>query len=80
MATWMDKGIPGTAKVVEYKITLKGARQRSSIGMTSLSRKIGIFKELVNGQDEDDQKSSSFLNDELKSVLEAKKLVESHLR
>ena len=54
MATWMDKGIPGTAKVVEYKITLKGARQRNSIGMTSLSRKIGIFKELVNGQDEDD--------------------------
>ena len=65
MATWMDKGIPGTAKVVEYKIILKGARQRNSIGMTNLSRRIGIFRECLHDQDEDDQKSSMFLNDEL---------------
>merc|ERR1711888_404076 len=73
----MDKGIVGTAQVVKYKTVLKGVRQKNTIGMTNLSRKIGIFKECVNDQDEDDQKSSKFLNDELKSVLEAKKIVES---
>ena len=71
--SWMDVGIPGTAQVVNFKAVLKGSRQKNTLGMTNLSRRIGIFKECVNG--DEDQKSSKFLSDELKSVLEAKKIV-----
>ena len=72
----MDQGISGTAQVVKYKTTLKGARQKSTMAMNNLTRKIGMFKECVNNLDEDD-KGSTFLNDELKAVLEAKKTVEA---
>ena len=71
----MDQGIVGTNQVATYKSTLKGARQRSTLALNDLTRKIGIFKECVSGLDEDD-KGSTFINDELKAVLEAKKSVE----
>ena len=44
--------------------------------MNNLTRKIGMFKECVSGLDED-EKGSTFINDELKAVLEAKKSVET---
>merc|ERR1711888_14820 len=72
----MDQGITGTAQVVKYKTTLKGARQKSTLAMNNLTRKIGMFKECVSGLDED-EKGSTFINDELKAVLEAKKSVET---
>ena len=72
----MDQGIKGTTMVAKYKTTLKGARQKSTFAMNNLTRKIGMFKECVSNLDED-EKGSTFLNDELKAVLEAKKSVET---
>ena len=76
MASWMDQGITGTTQVATLKATLKGARQRNTMSLNDLTRKLGIFKEFVSGLDEED-KGSSFVNDELKAVLEAKTTVES---
>ena len=50
--SWMDVGIPGTAQVVEFKAALKGSRQKNTLGMKNLARQIGIFKECVNGDEE----------------------------
>ena len=75
MSTWMDKGIVGTAQVVKYKTVLKGSRQKNTLGMKNLARLIGIFKECVNGDEE--QKPSEFLNGKLKNVLDTQKIVES---
>ena len=73
--SWMDVGIPGTAQVVNFKTILKGSRQKNTLGMKNLARQIGIFKELVNGDEE--QKPSKLLNDKLEYVLKAQKVVES---
>ena len=76
MTSWMDQGIAGTDQVAKFKATLRGARKRSTLALNDLTRNIGIFKECVSSLGEDD-KSSSFINDELKAVLEAKKTVET---
>ena len=75
--SWMDVGIHGTTQVVNFKTILKGSRQKNTLGMKNLARQIGIFKELVNGDEE--QKPSKLLNDKLESVLKAQKIVESTL-
>ena len=71
--SWMDVGIPGTAQVANFKTVLKGSRQKNILGMKNLARQIGIFKECVNGDEE--QKPSEFLNGKLKNVLDTQKIV-----
>ena len=68
-------GIKGTAQVVEFKTVLKGIRQKNTLAMKNLSRQIGMFKECINGDEE--QKPSGFLNGKLKNVLDAQKVVET---
>ena len=68
-------GIKGTAQVAEIKTTLRGIRKKNTLAMKNLSRQIGMFKECVNGDEE--QKPSGFLNSKLKNVLDAQKIVES---
>ena len=50
--SWIKVGIKGTAQVVEFKTVLKGVRQKNTLAMKNLSRQIGIFKECINGYDE----------------------------
>ena len=73
--SWIEVGIKGTAQVVEFKTILKGIRQKNTLKMKNLSRQIGMFKECINGYE--DQNPSGFLNGKLKNVLDAQKIVES---
>ena len=71
--SWIEVGIQGTAKVVELKTVLKGVRQRTTLAVKNLNRKIGIFKDCISS---DEQKPSGFLNAKLKNVLDAQEVVE----
>ena len=75
MATWLEKGVPGTKEVIKLKTSLKSLRTKNTFAVKNLQREQGIFLECIAGVSEGDQ-LTSFQYGQLKRVASAMSSVE----
>ena len=67
MATWLEKGVPGTKEVIKLKTNLNSLRTKNTFAVKNLQREQGLFLECISEVSEGDQ-LTSFQNAQLKRV------------
>ena len=67
MATWLEKGVPGTKEVIKLKTNLKSLRTKNTFAVKNLQREQGPFLGCISEVSEGDQ-LTSFQYAQLKRV------------
>ena len=75
MTTWMEKGVPGTTRVIQLKTSLKSLRTKNTFAVKNLQREQGLFLECISEVSEGDQ-LTSFQYAQLKRVAASMSTVE----